>query len=287
MLKKALAGVASAVGRSPGRGVWQALRRGGGARRRVARRRVGRAADHPRAQRLGQDDAAEGRGGLRDARRRTGAGRRHGHHRHAAGPARHRHGVPELRAVPASHGASATSPSRSRCATSASAEIERRVAEALGLVELDGLRQAPAAPALGRPAAARGAGPRHRLQPAPAAARRAVRRARPQAARDHAARGAPPAAPARPHHHLHHPRPGRGAGPVRPHRGDEQGRDPAGRLDDRDLRAAGQRFRRRLRGREQHLPRHGDARSARSRSRAAAALLVTSNAARRHAGSAC
>ena len=31
--------------------------------------------------------------------------------------------------------------------------------------------------------------------------------------------------------HLHHPRPGGGAGPVRPHRGDEQGRDPAGRHD--------------------------------------------------------
>ena len=140
----------------------------------------------------------------------------------------------------------------------AKAEIDRAVAEALELVELAGYERAPAAPALGRPAAARGAGPRHRLQPAPAAARRAVRRARPQAARDHAARGAPPAAPARPDHHLHHPRPGRGAGPVRPHRGDEQGRDPAGRLDDRDLRAAGQRFRRRLHGREQHLPRHGD-----------------------------
>ena len=85
--------------------------------------------------------------------------------------------------------------------------------------------RAPAAPALRRPAAARGAGPRHRLQPAPAAARRAVRRARPQAARADAARGAPPAAPARPHHALRHPRPGGGAGPVRPHRGDEQGRD--------------------------------------------------------------
>ena len=35
--------------------------------------------------------------------------------------------------------------------------------------------------------------------------------------------------------------------------------------DDRDLRAAGQRFRRRLRGREQHLPRHDRPRPARSR----------------------
>ena len=86
------------------------------------------------------------------------------------------------------------------------------------------LRGAAAAPALGRAAAARGAGPRHRLRPAPPAARRAVRRARPQAARDDAARGPPAAAPARPDDDLHHPRPGGGAGPVRPHRGDEQGR---------------------------------------------------------------
>ena len=85
-----------------------------------------------------------------------------------------------------------------------------------------------------------------------------------------AARGPAPAAQARPDHDLHHPRPGRGVGPVGPHRRDEPRADPAGRHDDRDLRAAGQRFRRRLRGREQHLPRHGQRARARSRWRTAA-----------------
>ena len=56
------------------------------------------------------------------------------------------------------------------------------------------LPRAPAAPALGRPAAARGARPRARRRTVDPAARRAVRRPRPQPAARHADRGQAPAA---------------------------------------------------------------------------------------------
>ena len=98
-------------------------------------------------------------------------------------------------------------------------ERRGRGREALELVRLGGLGAAPAAPALGRPAAARRAGARARALAGGAPPRRAARRAR---------REAPPRAPgraqehpARDRHHvpLRHARPGGGADDVRPSRG--------------------------------------------------------------------
>ena len=97
------------------------------------------------------------------------------------------------------------------------------------LVRLDGLRRAPAAPALGRPAAARGAGPRAGDPARRAAARRAAVQPRRQAAPGGAGRDPRAAAPARPHHGDGDARPGGGADHGRPAGGDERGRGPPGR----------------------------------------------------------
>ena len=67
-------------------------------------------------------------------------------------------------------------------------QLQGRVREILRARRARGVRAAQAAPALGRPAAARRARPRARQQPAGAAARRAARRARPQAPQADAAR---------------------------------------------------------------------------------------------------
>ena len=84
-------------------------------------------------------------------------------HRHAAaGKARLRDGVPELRAVPAHERREATSASGSRCAASARREIDTRVARALKLVQLTGQEVEAAGPAVRRPAAARRDRPRDR-----------------------------------------------------------------------------------------------------------------------------
>ena len=87
--------------------------------------------------------------------------------------------------------------------------------------------------AVGRPAAAggAGAGPGQLSQRAPA--RRAARRARPQAAPGDADRAQAHPARGRHHVHLRDPRPGRGAHDVRPDRGDERGPGRADRVADR------------------------------------------------------
>ena len=103
--------------------------------------------------------------------------------------------------------------------------------------------------------------------PERAAARRAARRARPQAARGDAARAQAHPARGRDHVRLRHPRPGRGADDVRPHRRHERGRDRAGRHAGGDLPPAGVAVRRRLhrlgqpaarRRRRPRRRRHGD-----------------------------
>ena len=85
-----------------------------------------------------------------------------------------------------------------------------------------GAREAQAAAALGRPAAARRAGSRARQLTGGAAARRAARRARREAAQADAA--AAEGDPERRRHdlRLRHARPGRGARDVRPDRGHER-----------------------------------------------------------------
>ena len=100
----------------------------------------------------------------------------------------------------------------------------------------------PALAAFRRPAAARGAGPRHRLQARHPAARRAAGRARPQAARGAAGRAEAAPAHARRHDAAGDARPGRGAVAVRPHHGAGQGPHPAGRGAGRGLSRPANRF---------------------------------------------
>ena len=100
-------------------------------------------------------------------------------------------------------------------------ERKERVAEALGMVRLNGLAHRRPRELVRRPAAARGAGARAGDPAGSAAARRIPVEPRRQAARDDAPRDPRHPALARHHHAVRHPRPGRGADDVRPHRGDE------------------------------------------------------------------
>ena len=100
-----------------------------------------------------------------------------------------------------------------------------------------GPRRALSRPALGRRAAARGAGASARHRAPRSSARRAARRARQEAARPHEDRAQAPAARGRDHHDLRDPRPGGGAHDVRPHRGDEPRACRAGGRAARALRA--------------------------------------------------
>ena len=115
-------------------------------------------------------------------------------------------------------------------------EIRRRVRELLELVQLDGLAGRLSHPALGRPAAARGARARARRRAAGAAARRAVRRARREGAQGAAPLAAPAARRDARHERLRHARPGGGARGRRPRRRDEPGPHRAGRHAGRGLR---------------------------------------------------
>ena len=220
------------------RGRDEALRRGDGGRRPQPHDRSGRVLLAARAVGLRQDDdAADGRG-LRAADRGRGVPRGRAGRDRAAVQAQRQHGVPELRAVRAPRRRRATSPSGSSAARSRRPEIETRVAEALELVQLRGRETRAPERALGRPAPARRARPRARQPARGAAARRAARRARPQAAQADA--GGAQGDPARGRHHvpLRHPRPGGGAGDVRPHRGHGRRRGRAVRDARGGLRAA-------------------------------------------------
>ena len=138
----------------------------------IRRRRVRGPA---RPLRLRQVDRAELPGRAAAADRRQHLARRHADGQRAAGAARLRHGVPELRAVPAHVGARATSrfglrmrgvpQGRDRAAAST-----RRCA----LVQLDRARRQAARPALRRPAAAGGDRPRDRARAAAGADGRAA-----------------------------------------------------------------------------------------------------------------
>ena len=157
-----------------------------------------------------------------------------------------------------------TSPSAWRCASCRAPRSSARVEEALRAGAARRLWRPPAAPALGRPAAARRARPRARDPARRAAARRAALQPRRQAARGGAGRDPRAAAPARPHHRHGDARPGGGAHHGRPAGGHGRGRGPPGRQPARPLRAAGRPLRRGLR-RPQHLPRrHASTRRARS-----------------------
>ena len=117
------------------------------------------------------------------------------------------------------------------------------------------VRQAPSAPAVGRAAAARRAGPGAGPRAGRAAARRAARRPRRQAPPLAARRADRP--PARDRHHLRvrDARPGGGARDVEPARRHGRRPDHAARLPRGGLPRAADRVRRRLPGRRQP-PRH-------------------------------
>jgi hypothetical protein len=136
-----------------------------------------------------------------------------------AQPAQDRHGVPGLCAV-SQHDVAQNIGFGLKVAGTPRAEIDARVAEMLKLIGLPA-SEALSVPAVGRPAAARGAGPRARAAAQGAAARRAALGARRQDPRVACARNPRHPARARHHHHLRHARPGRGAVDLRPHRGDE------------------------------------------------------------------
>ena len=87
----------------------------------------------------------------------------------------------------------------------------------------------PPLAAVGRAAAARGAGAGHRRAAEGAALRRAALQPRRQAARGHARRDPAPAARARRRRRLRHARPGGGAVDVRPRHRHGSRADPAGR----------------------------------------------------------
>ena len=145
------------------------------------------------------------------------------------------------------------------------ADADKRVAEMLDIIKLPRVRRPLSLPALRRPAAARGAGPRAGAEAEAAAARRAAVGARRQGAR-FAARGNPlDPEEARHHHHLRHARPGRGAVDLRPHRRHVWRQGRAGRHAVRDLQPAGDQVRRQFRRHAQRARRHGQRRRDRAR----------------------
>ncbi len=156
--------------------------------------------------------------------------------------------VPELRPVPrhVDRGERRVRPGGARRAGGKAAAAPRRAARAGRPLRS---RRPHAAPALGRPAAARGAGAGARPSARGAAARRAVRRPRRQGPPGAAAHHPGDPARAGDHHRLRHPRPGGGLRARRP-AGRAELRPPArGGAAGRALPAPGDRVRR-------HLPRH-------------------------------
>ena len=170
--------------------------------------------------------------------------------------ARHRHGVPELRPLPAS---------RRRRELGHGPEAGRRDPAADRGADQGGRADpghgepapAQAVGAFGRPAAARRDRPRDRPPPRGVPVRRAAVEPRRRPALDRPLRDRAPAQAARRHHGLRHPRSGRGDDPGRPDRGHGQGHRAAGGLARGALPAAGQPVRGRLHRLAQDEPAQG------------------------------
>ena len=209
----------------------------------IQRRRVpgaGRALGLRQVHRAAHDRRARGghRGAGQDRRPR-------GQRRGAQGPG-HRHGVPELRALPAhvglrQHGLR-PAPAQARAPTRWTARCAGRPGRWGSTTYL----AAQAARALGRRAAARRARARHGARPAGLPVRRAALEPRRQAARADARRDQAPAPARERHHGLRDARPDRGDDAGRPHRGPAQGAAPAGGGPVHALRAPGEPVRGRL-----------------------------------------
>ncbi len=205
------------------------------------------------------DDAARDRGAGAagagtDRGRRAGAGGRE--RIGAAAGAPHRVPVPGLRAVSAPHGGA-----ERRLRDDAPAEGDRRGA--------GGIAARPDPPetprgrlpphAVGRRAAAGGAGPRARLPPPRGAAGRAVLEPRRLAPRRAPGGDDPHPQGRRRHRADGHPRPGGGAGHGRPDRADARRQGGADRHAGRALLAAGRRLHGGVLRRGQPAPRQGGA----------------------------
>ncbi len=168
-------------------------------------------------------------------------------------------------------------------------EIQRRVAEAARVLDLEPYLAAPPGPAQRRPGAAGRSGARARPRAAGLPDGRAVEQPGREAAHADPRRD-PAAAAGGPHDHgLRHPRPGRGDDDGRPHRGHEPRRARAGRHARGPLRAAREPLRRRLhrlardvlhRGRRPSRPARGRRRRRAARARAAVARRADRPAAR-------
>jgi hypothetical protein len=175
------------------------------------------------------------------------AHRRPRRQRRAAEGPRHRHGVPELRPLPAHERA----PEHVvRAAAAQDPEGRDRAPRQRGGAAAADRPPArpPAARALRRSAPARGARSRHRARAEGLPDGRAALEPRRQAARRDARLDQQAAPPPRRHHRLRHPRPGRGHDDGHAHRRHEGRPDPAGREPHRALREAGEQVRGRLHG---------------------------------------
>ncbi len=209
------------------------------------------------------DDAAHDRGSRGHHRRRDLHRRRRGQRRAAERP-RHRHGVPELRALSAHDGGA------EHVVRAAPQDVSQgRDQEARGRgrphPRHHGAARPQAQAALGRPAPARRHGPRHRAQSQGVPVRRAAVEPRRQAAGADAHRDQE-GAPAGAHHHrLRHPRPDRGHDAGRSRGGHERRQHRAGRHAAAALSQPAHALRRRLHrlaGHELHsLPAGGGERS--------------------------
>src|SRR5437016_93478 len=200
----------------------ESLRRSHRSRWRRSDHRGGRVPRLARSERLRQDHALEDdrRAGETDQRRR--GDRRHRRQRPSAPRAEDRHGVPELRSLSTHDGGE-----EHRFSAQGRGHpqgTDRREGAEGGFHVRHRAPPAPqAAAALGRRAAAGGAGEGDGARALGIPPRRAALEPRRQAAHQRPRRGAALPAPPGNHHHLRHPRPGGGDGVGPSHRGDEQG----------------------------------------------------------------
>ncbi len=195
---------------------------------------------------------------------RHGLDRRPRRQRGGARRARHRHGVPELRALPAherlrQHGLRPAQPRRGQ---GRDREARRRGG---AYARHRHLPEAQAARTVRRPAPARRHGPGDRARAAGVPVRRAPVEPRRQAARDDAHRDPQAAQPPQGHLDLRHARPGRGHDAGRHGRGDERGPRGAGRRADRRLSQPRLKVRRDLHRLARHEPDPGHHRRTRRR----------------------
>ncbi len=173
---------------------------------------------------------------LRGADQRPDPAPRPRHGRRPALPARRQHGLPAVRALPP-HGRLRERGLRPAAQEGRQGRDQAAGGRGAGPGRAGGPREAQAAPAVGRPAAAGRPGPGAGQPATGPAAGRAARRPRPQAAPGHAARAETDPARGRHHLRLRDPRPGGGADHVRPAGGDERRPDRAARQPARAVRA--------------------------------------------------